>query len=293
MLLPIPASRMMRLTTAAILLCTAAGLLSCQAEETPADYAARVGSEYLTEADVRARISQYEALRDTAGARQHIIESWITEQLLYQEARRQNLGDRPEVQQQIRERERSVLVNALIEELKEDVPPPSETSIQTYYEQHKPQLRLRQPFLRVRYLVTTDRAAAQDLRRALVSADSSAADSLWQRAVARLAQDPERARRLSQNYLPVSRLQRELSGLQVDVTNLEAGTITPVIDNNGTNHLLQIVDRLAEGTLPPLEQVREKILQQLIIQEKKLMYTREVQRLRTRARANNAIEIQE
>lgn len=268
-----------------------AGWIGCRSNDRPADFVARVSDTYLTEAELNRRLGEYAALRDTASARQHIIDTWITEQLLYREARRQGVASDSAVQQQLEEVRRSVLVSALIEDLKNDVPAPSETSIQTYYQRHKEQLRLREPFLRVRYASSPNAAELESMRAALTSAsDSAAADSIWQRAI-RTVEGAEERRHLSGNYLPLSRLRRELPADLLNLSSLDAGAISPVVENNETFHLVQVTGRMEQGTLPPLENIRGKILQQLMIQEKKLMYTREVQRLRTRARADNAIEI--
>ncbi len=268
-----------------------AGWIGCRSNDRPADFVARVSDTYLTEAELNRRLGEYAALRDTASARQHIIDTWITEQLLYREARRQGVASDSAVQQQLEEVRRSVLVSALIEDLKNDVPAPSETSIQTYYQRHKEQLRLREPFLRVRYASSPNAAELESMRAALTSApDSAAADSIWQRAI-RTVEGTEERRHLSGNYLPLSRLRRELPADLLNLSSLDAGAISPVVENNETFHLVQVTGRMEQGTLPPLENIRGKILQQLMIQEKKLMYTREVQRLRTRARADNAIEI--
>jgi hypothetical protein len=268
------------------------GGLACQSNEQPADYVARVSDTYLTEADVEEVISDYSTLRDTASAREHIIDSWITEQLLYREARRQGMRGDSTVQQRLQEVRRSVLIDALVENLKEDIPPPSETSIQTYYQRHAEQFRLREPFIRLRY-ISDDQADTLDTFRAQLAAaaDSATIDSLWQNAPKETNRTSRRTEDWNDNYLPLSRLERELPVELLELETLESGAVSPVVQHNDNYHLVQITDRMEAGTLPSLEHVRDKIIQQLLIQEKKLMYTREVQRLRTRARADNSIDI--
>lgn len=281
--------RLIQLLAAFVLL---VGWFGCRSSEQPDDYVARVSDAYLTEAEIREKIAEYSALRDTASARKHIIDNWVTDQLLYREARRQDVARDSAVRARLEEVRRSVLIEGLIRDLKEDVPPPSETSVQTYYQRHQEQLRLQEPFLRVYYLVTPDRGTLASIRARLTTADDSAAvDSIRRDAVDRIDRNSQRSRKLSDSYLPLSRLQRELPSGLLDPGNLESGALSPIVENNGAFHLVQIIDRMEEGTLPPLEHVHDKILQQLMIQEKKLMYTREVQRLRTRARADNTIEI--
>lgn len=147
---------------------------------------------------------------DSTEASQQVIEQWITNQLLYQEALRRGLRNDPEVQRLLEENERSVLISALLERLyqeeeagEEGQPGPAE--VQAYYERYKEQLRLREPYVRVRYLHTTREEDARTVHRTLREA-TAVSDSLWEALVDRYADNPEEARLLASRYFPESRL---------------------------------------------------------------------------------------
>ena len=54
---------------------------------------------------------------DSADAAAQIVEQWVTNQLLFQEATSRGLRGDPEVQRLLADNERSVLVNALMQRL--------------------------------------------------------------------------------------------------------------------------------------------------------------------------------
>ena len=142
-------------------------LSACGAEEPVTDYVARVGDRYLTRQELSAALESHPFLQDSTEAQQQIIEQWINNELLYQEARRRRLRNDPEVQRLLEENERSVLISAYVNRLfeEEDVAPSPE-ALQAYFEQHRDQLRLREPFVRIRYLSNPNPDSALAARKA-------------------------------------------------------------------------------------------------------------------------------
>ena len=155
-------------------LCAALGLallsslaLGCQSGEVSPTAVARVGDYTLTQADLERRLEGLNTERDSA-ARAQIIEQWVRRTLLYREAERRDLAAVPAVQRRLERQRRSVLIAELTSRLYDDASlRPSDAEVRTYFERHKASLRLREPYVRVRYLPVADRAAAVAARQTL------------------------------------------------------------------------------------------------------------------------------
>ncbi len=282
-----------RLTRVLIVLALGVFWSGCGEPTPPEEYAARVGDAYLTESEVRQAITGSHPATDSTTARQQYIEQWVTNELLYREAERHDLANEPAVQQKLRAQERSVLINELTSRLFENMSAaPSPAQIATYYERNKEQLRLREPFARIRYLATTNINTARSVHEELVDLDDSAsADSLWDVFIERYAADPAEARELAAHHYPVSNLFPRHPAVREALNELVPGETAPVVRSRGLAHVVQLVDRVAAGTVPELNWVEDTIRRRLQIRARKQMYEREVQRLRNEARADDQIEI--
>lgn len=266
------------------------GLSGCQPKEPPSSYVARVGSHYLTQDDLQRMLSDMGPALDTTEARQQVIDQWITRTLLYREALRLNLESVDAVQRKLERQRRSILVTAVTNRIYEEADlAPSPEEVRTYFERHKDRFRLREPYVRVRYLATQRRSAAQTVRQALLERPVPP-DSLWRRLVREHAADSARAGRLSKQVLPERRLSQQLPYSPDALAALGEGDVAPILEEDGTYHVLQLVRRLSEGTEPKLSWFENEIRRRLRIRARKQIYAREVERLRSKARTDGALE---
>jgi len=266
------------------------GGTGCEPEEPPPSPVARVGSHYLTADELSRKLAGMGPTPDSSEARQQVIEQWVTRTLLYREARRLNLESVDSVQQELAQQRRSVLRTALKNRLYDEADlEPTPQEVRTYFERHKEQLRLREPYVNVRYLAAERPAAARTVRQGL-QALSSRSDSTWIRLVRDHAADPLQARRLSGRFLPESRLLQQLPFRLDRLRALEDGDTTPVVENEGRYHVLRLDRRISEGAEPRLEWLEPEIRHRLRIRAWKQTYAHEVERLRTEAQANDALD---
>ena len=108
--------------------------------------------------------------------------------------------------------------------------------MQTYFQRHKDQLTLREPYVSVRYLSTEDRAAAQEVREELRTLSASS-DSAWNRLVREYAADTAQAREWSRRYLPQSQLGSQIPALQAELRELEVGDTAPIVSADDRYHV--------------------------------------------------------
>lgn len=272
------------------LLCVA--FAACDREPAPEHYAARVGSAYLTEAELRDALTLLPAGADSAEARQQLLEEWVTNEVLSQEALSRGLREKPEVERVLRENEQSVLIAALIDELLDEQNGITFAEVGGYFEANEERFRLREPFVRVRYLRAASRDSAQVAREALQQAvRANAVDSLWPGIAMRFAEDAAASSALADQYVPVSDLFANTPALAERAGVMGPNEIAPVLEADGAFHVIQLVARAEEGTLPELAWVEADVRRRVAVQRRKQSIGRQVQRLRTEAQARGALDI--
>lgn len=265
-------------------------LPGCTKQIEGEDYVARVGNEILTLAEINRLLENTSAFLDSSDAVSQIVEQWITNELLFQEAVSRGLKGDPSVQRLLADNERSVLINALVNRMAatEMGAGPGDSSIRSYYDQNRDQLALREPFVRVRHLVFVDPDSADSVRTILQS----------------LAGEPEETPVLLDlnsryssggpelnSYYPQSQLFARIPGLTEAVNSIEPGEVLPLFAHEDAFHLIQLIDRVPAGTVPSLDMIADELRDRVAIKMRKQLFARQVQRLRTRALSRDDLEI--
>lgn len=274
------------------LLILAGSLTGCESQEPPSDYVARVGDHHLTEEKLDRLLADMGPTHDSTDARQQVIEQWVTQTLLYREALRLNLEQLDSVQRKLEEQRQSTLISAMTNRIYEEAEiAPSDEEVRTYFERHREQLQLREPYVRVRYLAASAPEDAAAVRRELLRQRSPLPDSVWNQLILDYASRPEPSRQLSGHLMPEGRLLAQIAYEQEELRALREGEVAPVVEQNRQYHVLQLLRRVPKGTEPELSWLKSEIRRRLRIRSRKQIYAREVQRLRTEARAENELEL--
>lgn len=265
----------------------------CGTDQAREDYLARVGSDYLYASDLALGDPASGDSSGVVDARLQYVEHWITTALLHREAERLEIDKNVSVSRLLSDNRRSILASALMTRLyDESVSVPDEAKLQSYFNEFSDRLRIREPYVRVRYLSSPDRSKAVRARQLLQRALRGAGvDSLWKQIVIDYADDRDGSNYLSSNYFPQNRLFGPYPEVQDRLSTLGDGQVSQVIESEGGFHVLQLVKRAENGTTPELAWVRTEISRQLELQDQKETHARLVQRLRTEAEARNEIEI--
>lgn len=277
----------------------AAALAGCRSEPLPPDAAAQVGSAVLTLADLDAALSVLPPGTDSTFARRQVVEQWVSTQLLAHEAGRRGLRDTPEVQQLLAESERQILADAMLSALyDEHRSGPSSSEIQAYYERHRDRLRLREPFVRVRFVETRAESQAEAARQAMQDAmrsggSAAARDSLFALTARRFAADTTSSLALADSYIPQARLTRQSGPAPWGiVAQMGPGEISPVLAASDSSFLVvQLVDRVPAGAEPELAWIEDEVRRRLLIQHRQQAIAREVERLRLEAEARGDLRV--
>lgn len=267
-------------------------IAACQQLDPPDDFVARVGDAYLLQADIDARLAGLTTGSDTSNTRQLIIDQWITDQLLYQEALRLQLSAREDIKKRLNESARAVLIEGLISEYQNQVTNEvPQTEIADYYERNKEYLRLLEPFVRIRYLVNPNLDSLRLARRVLLQTPNTSADSVFTVLIDRFDISSADQHALNQNYFPEAKLFSSQPEVRALLQRTSEGTQPRIIGVDDEYHFLQVVDRVPAGTIPELPWVKDIVQQQLVIHIRKQNYARSVQALRAQAESGVDIEI--
>jgi hypothetical protein len=281
-----------KLISAALLLTAIVSMAGCANDDETAQYAARVGDAILPLEEVSTALSALPAGLDSAAARQQFIEQWVNAELLAQEARRRGLPDEDEVRSALAESERAVLGAALVEHFFAANPgSPSDEELAAYFEEHREELRLREPFVRVRHLQAADSDVAETARASLARAGTAPfADSVWRMIAREYASDPEGALAMSAAYVPESRLRAAGDLLAETVARLGPGQVA-VVPVAGASHVLQLVDRRPVGSPAQLDWIGSDLRERIAIDRRRDLLARQVQALRTEAIAAGRLDV--
>jgi hypothetical protein len=268
-----------------------AAIQACEGPPVPQEFAARLGSEILSQDELGEALEGLTVEMDSADAARQVVEQWVTNQLLLAEARRRGIDRDPRVRAHADDAERAVVVDALLGVLFEESPNgPTEAEMQDYFERNRDRLRLAEPYVRMRYLAVDDQAAAQDARTRLarLNIDDQAG---WENLVDELSTEAALSRGLAMSLVPETRAFSEYPSLASAVIATRVGRTTPAVQDRGSFHIVTVLQRVPAGTLPERAWIEESLRQQLRIESRKLLYARLVQRLRNEALAREQLQV--
>ena len=274
------------------LLLSLAFLAACNGGPTDDNYLARVGDRTLSLNDVDPTLNASALQVDSSETMHQIVEGWVKDELIAQEAIRQGLQNDSEVQRLLAENERQVLVNAFLKKLfKENPPEPTDEEIEAYYAQNVDQLSLRDDYLRVRYISTSSMQEASEARNLMRDATAAGTiESTWVQIVESYASEPDISLSLSAQFYPKGVLFSS-PRLRDMVNALGVNQISAVLEEGGVYHVIQLADSRPAGTRPELSWIQDELKQRLTIDTRKQLIARQVQRLRTEALAQEDLEI--
>lgn len=123
---------------------------------------ARVNDAELTESGLRELVPSdfYNTL--TPDHKKEIVQEWVNNELLYQEALKLKIDRDPEIVSILNNSKRNLLRNELLERSLSDVKAPEDKELQKYYEDHKKNFILHEREFKVRYAAFDTRKDAED-----------------------------------------------------------------------------------------------------------------------------------
>jgi hypothetical protein len=162
-------------------------LAGCGGKDSGQRPVARIDDRTLTLEDVRARLDSSRGV--TSAQVGEFARRWINDEILYREATRRGLDNKPSVRAQVEEARRQLVINALLQDeiytanSVENTP----EEVAQYFAAHNKEFTLPTDVALVSYLLFTDRDVANAFRTAVLKGTP------WSQAVRQSIADPQQS----------------------------------------------------------------------------------------------------
>ncbi len=231
------------------------GLVVMACQDTPkGDLLAKVGESILTSQALEARIPIQMAGRLHPSDQRRLVDAWVDEQLLYQEAIRLELNKDVSLQQQIEQARHDLLTAGLLERTYLKVADLTEETIQQYYLEHQEDFVRDLPSLRARHILVASRA---DLARVIKRLDRG---ELFDQVAREESIDESTERGGDLGYFSEDRVDPAFWSV---CENAKVGRSVQARTHLG-HHLIEVLDRREAGIVRDLLEVRGEIRQRIL-----------------------------
>lgn len=235
-------------------------------------YVARVGDAVLTIEELREYTGG-----DTLEAARAFVASWVTNQMLYQEARRRGYVDANEVVRQVEEAKRQLAINALLqhEVFNADTATINDERLQQEFEAHRDALRLREDVVNISFVIFGERDAANAFRSKLLQGKS------WKTAFDEVNAEMPGAmlREAAHHYYTQATLYPE--ELWKAASMLKPEEVSYAIRSPAGYAVMIVHATKKQGEIPDFDYVKEEVRSRFLLQQRRRRYNELLAQLRS------------
>jgi peptidyl-prolyl cis-trans isomerase C len=259
-------------------------LLAClrcgegEREGRPGDALACVNQECLTKKELEYQIPDAHRESIRLGEKKEYVRSWIRDEILYQEAKRQKLDQNQEVKSQPRQKIREILVAEFIEQKLRDRIRVTEEETRGHYQENRSRYVWEDDYLRVSHIFTRGMAEAT-LADLLLKEGNRFED-----VVAKTSEDENtKANGGDLGFVRIKDLSPEIAE---SASKLTTGETSPPIATPHGYEIIKVTGRRQKGTPMEFEWAKEQITDRLTLQHRQ----RAIDALVTQAAAKAEIQ---
>jgi peptidyl-prolyl cis-trans isomerase C len=195
------------------------------------------------------RLPQRSRAQMDAEARKRFVENFVLNDLLYGEGLREGLGNDPDIERQVNDLRRRLVVQRVVRKL-QDLPPVTDEQVKAYYDANGD--RYSTTTIKARHILVKDEAKAKGLHEQLEKSPDQFADLAKANSV-----DTASARKGGDlGFFGRGRMVPEFEA--VAFTLKTPGEISDVVKTPYGYHIIQLEER-RDGEQKPFEQVKEQI----------------------------------
>ena len=220
---------------------------------------AKVGESYLTKEALAKRIPEAFLGKISVEEKRNLVENWVEEELLYQEAIKQKLDEDPELSAQIEKAVRQLLVAELMTRAHEKDNTVLEGEVLDYYEEHRPDFERDQPEIWVRHIVVEDKNTLNQVWDRLQKGE------FFEQVAREVSIDPSAQQGGDLGYFSADMVDDPAFWAACEETKV--GRRVRTTTKLG-HHVIEVRDRRETGSMRDLVDVRGKI-HQLILAERR------------------------
>ncbi len=238
-------------------------------------YVARVGNARLTPEE----LSKSGSVHTEHSSRQY-VSNWVTNELLYQEARRNGIPEADDVLQQIEEAKRQLVINAYLEKkVYADEPfDIGDEELSTEFKEHRAAYRLHEDVAKMSFALFEEREPANAFRLKILRGTS------WSDAAQQVQSDSETKEQVlrvaTQEYFTQSMLYPE--ELWKIARTLSKEDVSYVVKTSAGYCVVLVHATMKQGELPDFEYAKNEIRERLTIERRKAQYEELLATLRTK-----------
>lgn len=269
------AAALMRSATPAILVAVLA-LSGCRLERVereerpPADVIVRVGDATLTEEDLTDMLPEGERMPFTPTEKDALVERWVEMEVLHQEALRRGLHNDPKVRARLEGLEREFLADHLaFLEMRERIVV-TEDEVKAYFERHRDEYLYE---YRVSHILLNTLEEAQAARELLATRSFA-----W--VANRYSVDPVARRGGDLGYLTKGNM---IPAFETVVFGMQPGDVSDIVRSEFGYHIIMLVGVREAQVKVELDDVRERLMNELVMRRRESAYHDLVERLKAEA----------
>ena len=271
-----------------LILLTAGVLCSCvsASDQGAARVLAEVEDAVLTMQDVRDAIPYVVWQADSVNAASDYVKRWTMTRLMAMEAEKLGLHELDDVARRIRTHRDDVLIETLRDRVlnsMQDEIRVSDAEIAAYFEEHKAQFTFKERHVRIRHLS----ANSMDFAMAAKSELERGVD--WEGIVERYAADKSAAMASPDVLRPVSSLMTLAPTLQAAMSTMREKQISAIREQDDRYHFAQLIESYPAGSIPDISWVKDRILEWLTIEKRRLALLSFEQTILLQAQADGTV----
>jgi peptidyl-prolyl cis-trans isomerase C len=244
-----------------IFLCLCSGIyFSCHSKMEDSNIAARVGDAVLTQDDLKKRLT-LEGLEPDR--KSEVVENWINQELLYQEAKRAGIESTDELKWELENIEKQFLVNKLVEKTFAEKIHLLDSEIQDYYEKNKSLFTVDEDEVHLFHIMTKTQVEAE-----LVLQEIRAGKPFEQVAKERSA-DLFREKGGDMGFVKRNDI---LPDLAKATFSLPEGGMSTILKSNDGFHIQKIIKKYVKGSVKDFADAKDEIFQRLRVNKERSVY---------------------
>jgi len=252
-----------------------AGLMACSDTRT-GEVIAEVGDAVLTRQELDRRVPIHLNGRLTADDRQRMVEAWVEEQLLFQEALTKELDEDPAITRRVDQAVQMILRSELLERSFTAVSTITEDDIQAYYAEHSATFTRDIPEIRVRQVLVKGRSDANRVKKRLDDG------GMFDQVALEESIDESAARGGDVGYFTEDRVE---PAFWAGCEKAKIGKLTQVRTPLGY-HMIEVLDRKDAGSTRDLLDVRDEIRQRILTERREDVRKKLLEEIRNRIPAS-------
>lgn len=233
-------------------------LISCSKEQKTDKYIAKVDNVILTKSMLDSSLA---APSNSAKAKEEFVNDWIETEILYQEAIKEGITKEKEftslVERSKKELAGTLFLKKLIGKNKFE---PADEEIQKYFDEKKDDFKLTEDLFKINVANFSEYNKAIQFRNKLLETNWATVETLY-----RLDKDIN----IEKNKM-ISRSELQPVVFSKVVGSMLPNEISIILETRPNNYaVVQTLERYAQGSVPPLDIIKEEVKSRLIVVKKK------------------------